>query len=203
MTGVAALAGGLALSLSFVALFTGRITTALHICALQALAAALAAAAQGWVRHAPLLYLAAGLAFALNGLVLPFALRRMTERTTMPSSIGTRWGFIGSAAAAFALVAASIAAVMPATVEAHLELLAVGLSILLLGLLPLALRSHPLLPALGLLSSQNGVFLGACTIPELPSSVLLLAAVPLVPSFVAVSAWLHERNRLAVAQPCT
>ncbi len=201
MTGVAALAGALALSLSFAALCAGRIGAVLRVCALQALAAALAAGAQGWAQHAASLYLAALLAFALNGLALPLLLLRLSGRTTMPSPIRWRYGFVVSVAAAFALVAASVAAVMRLTEGEQFELLALGLSVLLLGMLLLALRSHRLLPALGLLSSQNGLVLAACAIPGLPPSALLLAVVPLVPSLVVMSVWLHDRNRLAVAPP--
>ena len=201
MTGVATLAGASALSLSFATLFAGRIDTALRVCVLQALAAALAAGAVGWVRHAPLLYCVALLAFVLNGLVLPLALRRMTGHAILPPTVRLRCGFLGSSGMAFALVAVSVAAVMPLTGGQDPEMLALGLAVIQLGLLLLAVRSHDLLPGLALLSSQNGLVLTACAIPGLPPSILLLAAVPLVPSLVVTSAWLHDRNRLDLAQP--
>jgi hydrogenase-4 component E len=199
--GVAVSAGALALSLSFAVLFSERIDTALRVCALQALAVALAVGAQGWVRDAAFLCLAGVLAFALNGLALPFALRTLGRRSTMPSSIEPRCGRVGSAVAAFALVVASVLAVMPPTAGEQFELVAMGLSLLLLGLLLLALRSHPLLPAAGLLSSQNGLVLAACAIPGLSPPVLLLAVVPLVPSLVIAGLWLQERDRPGVAPP--
>jgi hydrogenase-4 membrane subunit HyfE len=201
VTGVATLAGASALSLSFATLFAGRIDTALRVCVLQALAAALAAGAVGWVRHAPLLYFVALLAFVLNGLVLPLALRRMTGHAILPPTVRLRCGFLGSSGMAFALVAASVAAVMPLTGGQDPEMLALGLAVTQLGLLLLAVRSHDLLPGLALLSSQNGLVLTACAIPGLPPPILLLAAVPLVPSLVVTSAWLHEQNRLDLAQP--
>jgi hydrogenase-4 component E len=201
MTGIAALAGALALSMSFATLFTRRIDGVLRACVLQALAAGVAAGAQGWARHDAPLGVAALLAVALNGLVLPLAVRRITERAATPSSVRWRCGFAASAAAGFALVAASVATVLRQADGEQSELLALGMAILVLSLLLLAVRSHRLLPALGLLSSQNGVVIAACAIPGLPMSVLLLAAVPLVPSLAVVSLWLHDRNRLAVA-PC-
>jgi hydrogenase-4 component E len=193
------LAAALALSLSFATLFAGRVATVLRICVLQALTAALAAGVQGLQRQAASLCLAALLAALLNGLALPFALRRMIGRGTMSSSIGLRCGVFGSAAAAFALVAASIAAL---TAGEDGEPLALSLSVLLLGLLFLAFRSHPLVPALGLLSSQSGLVVAACAIPGLPPPVQLLAAVPLVPSLAIASMWLQGRNRLAVTSRC-
>lgn len=200
MTAVTTLAGALALILVFVALFTGRLGAALRICMMQAAAVALAAASQGWARHAVSLGLGALLALALNGLAL-VALRRLAGRATMVPSIGWRCGSAVSASAAFALVAASVAGVMRLADGQQFELLGLGMSIVSLGLLLLAVRSHRLLPALGLLASQNGMVLAACAIPGLPISVLLLAVVPLVPSLAIASLWLHDRGRLAVAPP--
>ena len=201
MTGAAGLAGAMALALSFVLLFAGRIDTVLRVCALQAMAAAVAVGAQGWAEHAATLCFAALLVFALNGMALPLVLRRLAGRTTLPSAAGRRCGFAISALAAAVLVAVSVAGAMRLTQSGRLDPLALGLSIMLLGLLLLALRSHPLLPALGMLSSQSGMVLAACAIHGLPVPALLLAAVPLVPTLVAASAWLHDGNRLALTPP--
>ena len=197
MTGAATLAAAFALCLSFACLSTGRTLIGLRIVTLQALTAALAVAAQALAQHSASLLLAAVLAFGLNGIVLPIALRRLIG----PATIAHRCGLIASAAAAFALVAVSAAAVMQLTEGRPLELLALALSVLLLGLLLPAFRSHRLIPAVGLLVSQNGIVLATGAIPGLPLSVLFLAAIPLVPSVLAVSVWLHDRNRLAVALP--
>ena len=201
MTGAAGLAGAMALALSFVLLFTERIDTDLRVCALQAMAAAVAAGAQGWAEHAATLCFAALLAFALNGLALPLVLRRLAGRTTLPSAAGRRCGFAISALAAAVLLAVSVAGTLRLTQSGQSDPLALGLSILLLGLLLLALRSHPLLPALGLLSSQSGMILAACAIHGLPLPALVLAAVPLVPTLAAASEWLHDGNRLALMPP--
>ncbi|HXA24356.1 MAG TPA: hypothetical protein VNW90_18880 [Acetobacteraceae bacterium] len=201
MTAAAGLAGAMALALSFVLLFTERIDTDLRVCALQAMAAAVAAGAQGWAEHAATLCFAALLAFALNGLALPLVLRRLAGRTTLPSAAGRRCGFAISALAAAVLLAVSVAGTLRLTQSGQSDPLALGLSILLLGLLLLALRSHPLLPALGLLSSQSGMILAACAIHGLPLPALVLAAVPLVPTLAAASEWLHDGNRLALMPP--
>jgi hydrogenase-4 component E len=202
VTGVAASAGALALSLSFATIFLGQFAAALRICVVQALVIALAAVAQGWALHSASLCIAALLIFALNGIALPLALRRVIGRAIVPRSIAWRCGFAASAAAAVVLVAASVAAAMRLTQGEQFELLASGMSILLLGFLLLALRSHPLLPALGLLASQNGMLLAACVIPGLPPSALLLAAIPLVPAIVVASVCLHDGRRPDLASPC-
>jgi hydrogenase-4 membrane subunit HyfE len=201
MTNIAALASALALSLSFVMFFTRRIAALLRICTVQALAAAVAAGAQGWMRHDVSLCIAALLAFALNGLALPLALRRLVERATTPAPLRWRCGFAASTAAAFALAAASVARAMLLAGGQQFEPLALGMAILLLGLLLLAVRSHRMLPALGLLSAQNGVVLAVCAISSPPLSVLLVAVIPLVPSLAVAGLWLRDRTRLAVAPP--
>jgi hydrogenase-4 component E len=201
MSGFASALGALALTLSFATLFARRIAAVLALCTLQAVWVALAAGAQGWARQDASLCLAALLAFALNGLALPLALRRLAARASTRPSIGRRYGSVPAVTAAFALVAASLAGAMRLADGEPFELLALGMSVMLLGVLPLAARAHRLLPALGLLSSQNGVVLAACAVPGLPASILLLAAAPLVPSLVVIDLWLDDRSRLAVAPP--
>jgi hydrogenase-4 component E len=201
MTGAAGLAGAMALSLSFVLLFAERIDTVLRVCGLQAMAAAVAMGAQGWAEHAAPLCFAALLVFALNGMVLPLVLRRLIARANIPLVAGWRSGFAISAVAAAVLVAVPVAGAMRLTQSGQFDPLALGLTILLLGLLILALRWHPLLPALGLLSSQNGVVLAACAIPGLPLPALILATVPLVPALVVASVWPHDGNRQALTPP--
>ena len=61
---------------------------------------------------------------------------------------------------------------------------AVGVSVALLGLLLLLVRSHALAPALGLLSSQNGLVLVAGAHPHMSLPAAVAVAVPLVPALV-------------------
>jgi hydrogenase-4 membrane subunit HyfE len=203
LTAIAVLAGALALSMSLAVLVIGRIDSALRFCALQALAAAVAAEAQGWVWNASSLHLAGMLALAMNGVALPLAFHRFIKRTSEPLSFGHRHGLIASLAASVALITTSVAAAIAVARGERFELLALGLSVLLLGQLLLALRTHRLLPALGLLSSQNGVVLAVCAIPGLPPSTLLLATVPLIPSLVLASICLCGLNRPVVGPPWT
>jgi hydrogenase-4 membrane subunit HyfE len=202
MTGVGSLAGACALALALAVPLIGRIHTALRIVAVQSLATAVAAGAQGWAQNVPSLYVAAPLALALNGFALPLVLHRRSRRLPVRESLAYRYGFAPSLAASFILVAASVDAAMPMAGQGQMDLLALGLSVLLVGLLLPALRSHDLVSALGLLLSQNGGVLAASAIPGLPLSALLIATVPLVPSLVIAEAWLRDRNRLAPMSPC-
>ena len=201
MTGLAALASASALASSLAMLVAGRVAGVLALCVAQASAASLAAVAHGFARNAGLLGVTAVLAIVLNGFALPRALRRFTGQAGMPASIGARFGFAGTAATAFVLVTAAVAGtVQPAEAEQS-ALLALGLSMLLLGLLLPVARSHPALPAVGLLAAQNGVILAACAIPVLGLPVLLLAAIPLVPALAVAALWLHGRTLSGRTRP--
>ena len=171
MIGVASAA---ALLLSVGLLWARRIDTALQLCALQALAAAVSL---GQVTPT-----AAILAFALNGVALPLAIARR-HRATM---LEARGGAFLSWAVVLALVA--LTGVAFARVGAD-GLVAAGVSVALLGLLLIALRAHPLAPALGLLSSQNGLVMLAGAQSELPLPTALAVALPLVPALVLAESW--------------
>jgi methenyltetrahydromethanopterin cyclohydrolase len=69
---------------------------------------------------------------------------------------------------------------------------AVGVSVTLLGLWLLVVRSDALAPAVGLLSSQNGLVLIAGVHPDLSLPAALAAAVPLVPGLVLADRWLRR-----------
>ena len=69
---------------------------------------------------------------------------------------------------------------------------AVGVSVALLGLLLVVVRSHALAPALGLLSSQNGLVLVAGAHPHVSLPAALAVAVPLVPALVLADHWLRR-----------
>ena len=62
----------------------------------------------------------------------------------------------------------------------------------LLGLLLAVMRSDAWAPALGLLSSQNGLVLVAGASPDLSLLAALAVAVPLVPGLVLAGKWLRR-----------
>ena len=67
-----------------------------------------------------------------------------------------------------------------------------GSSVVLLGLALIGLRWHSFVPALGLLSSQNGLVLLAGTYPGQALQPALIAALPLVPALALWERW-HRR----------
>ena len=67
---------------------------------------------------------------------------------------------------------------------------AAGVSVTLLGLLLIVLRSHAL--SVGMLSSQNGLVLVASAHPDISQAAALVVAVPLVPALVLADSWLRR-----------
>jgi hypothetical protein len=163
------LTGAAALLLSIGLLCARRIDTAVRLCALQAV---FAAASLGEAAPAPAL-----LAVALNGVALPVALARSNGATLLTP----RGGPVVSWAAAFALLSVTIAVFADAGTGG---MAVVGVSVALLGLLLFLVRSHALAPALGLLSSQNGLVLVAGAHPHMSLPAAVAVAVPLVPALV-------------------
>jgi hydrogenase-4 membrane subunit HyfE len=185
--GTVQLAGALALLLSIALLCAIRTATAVRACAVQALLVAVVLGAPGW-RHASL----ALVAFALSGVVIPLVLQRVLDRPGMAPSIAMRGGDIATWIAALILLVATVATFTQVRVGGASDALVFGASIALLGLLMVARRPHPLMPALGLLSSQNGLILVAGATADLPLPALLIVVVPLVPALLAANAWLRQ-----------
>jgi hypothetical protein len=180
VSGVAHLAGAFALVLAIALLCVRRTGTAVFVCAVQALLAAAALGASDW--HVAIIAL----------LALPLTLRRILRRPGMSPIANLRGRGVVSWLAALVLVAVSAAIFTQIRTAEPGEALVLGSSIVLLGLLLVAQRSHPLAPALGLLSSQNGLLLVASATPGLPLLALMVVVVPFVPALVLANAWLRQ-----------
>jgi hypothetical protein len=108
--------------------------------------------------------------FALNVVAMPVALWRTADRdSAMPPLAWSSW-----------LVALALLVVAAAAFRRPGDDLALGVSVVLLGLL-LAARG---VPAFGLLSAQNGLVMVASAIPGLNLLSALVVAVPLVPAIM-------------------
>jgi hydrogenase-4 component E len=201
MTAAAGLAGAAALALSCAMLFTARIDAALRLCSWQAAAVAVAAGARGLTMPSAPLAIAAVLALALSAVVLPFVLRRVVGDARLSQAIVRRGGVAAATAALVVLVASAMAGALRLSQTAEVEQFAPGLAMLLLGLLLMALREHPAVPALGLLSAQNGVLLAACSVRDPSLPILLLAAIPLVPALVIAGERLTGDSHSPAASP--
>jgi hydrogenase-4 component E len=169
--------GAAALLLSIGLLCARRIDTAVWLCALQGV---LAAMLLGEVS------VALGIvAFALNGVALPVAIARMNSAAPLT----LRGNALVSWAGATVLLLAAAAGMTKAGITG---MVTVGTSVALLGLLLVAVRSHALAPVLGVLSSQNGLVLVAGAHPGVSLPAALAVAVPLVPGLVLTDIWLRR-----------
>jgi len=165
------------LLLSIGLLCARRIDTATQLCTLQALFAAITLGEAATA--------IAVLAFSLNGLVLPLAIARANNVTIL----SLRGNALLSWAVTLALLV--VTGLIFAKVGAD-GLVAAGVSVALLGPLLIVLRSHALAPALGLLSSQNGLVLVAAALPDVSLPAASAAAVPLIPALVLAETWLRR-----------
>lgn len=154
-----------------------RIDTALLVCALQGLVAAASLGKAGFAL--------ALLAFSLNAVALPIVISRMDRRAplTLRGRPIAAWG---------ATLVLLIATVVTFAKTGTDELVAAGVSVTLVGFLMIVLRSHPLAPVVGLLSSQNGVVLVASAHADLPVLTALTVAIPFIPAILLANEWLRQ-----------
>jgi hypothetical protein len=174
MTGAANAA---ALLLSIGLLCARRIDTAAALCGLQAVCAAVAFGQ----RAVPF----ALLALSLNGVVLPLAIARFAEGPALTLRGGSLEPWV---AALLVLVAPAAGLAKPDTDAS----VAVGMSVTLLGLLFMAVRRGAFVPALGMLSSQNGLILLAGAQSVLPFPAAAVVALPVIPALVLAEQWLRR-----------
>ena len=170
-------AGAAAFLLSIGLLCVRRIDTGVRICALQALCAVMVLGESAAA--------VAVLAFVLNGVMLPLVLLRMNG-AAMPA-LRDNVLLVWAMAIALLVVIISVAAKNGAG-----GIVVAGVTVTLLGVLLAVMRSGPWAPALGLLSSQNGLVLVAGASPDLSRMTAIAVAVPLVPSLVLAGMWLRR-----------
>jgi hydrogenase-4 component E len=190
------LAGGVLL-LCFVLLYQRRVAAVIHALALQGVALALAVAWQGWVLGMPGLYIAALAALGAKAVAIPIGLRLLVRRLELRRAVDSAIGIGPSMVAGVALVALAVLVVLPATPGSGVlarEGLAIALSVVLLGMLMMIIRRHPIGHVAGLLSLENGLVLAAAGPRGLPL-VVELATAALVLVLAAVAGFFALRLR--------
>jgi hydrogenase-4 component E len=181
------LLGGLVLALSFALLSQRRLGPVINTYALQAVVLSAAAAWQGWVQHAPHLYITAAIAFGAKGVVIPVALHRIAQRLHLRKGVETALGIFPTMTLGVALVALSVLVVLPTTVQSQAlarEDLALALSVVLLGLLMMISRQTAITQVIGFMSLENGLILAAVGVEGMPLVVELSVAVLVLVAFV-------------------
>jgi hydrogenase-4 component E len=171
--------GAAVLVLSFALLYQRRISAVINVYALQGWVLAAATAWQGYVHGGASLYLVALVAGAVNGIVLPIALRRVARRLAIHRPIETALGVVPSMIVGVGLVALAIIVVLPITLSTPgltREDLALALSVVLLGLLLMIVRRNALTQVVGFMALGNGLMLAAVSVAGMPLVIALAVA---------------------------
>ena len=170
---------GLMLVASFALLYQDRLLAVLRSFALQAIILALAVAWEAFVQDRPHLFITAGLALGLKGLVIPLALHRMIARLGVHRDVEQVVGVGITMLIGLSLAALSLLLVLKATSGAPSlarEGLAIALAIILVGLLMMITRRNAFTQIIGFMSIENGLILAATGARGMPLVVEISVA---------------------------
>jgi len=170
---------GLMLVVSFALIYQDRLLAVLRTFAIQAIVLALAVAWQALVQDRPNLFITAGLALGLKGIVIPLALHRMIFRLGIHRDVEQVVGVGLTMLFGLALTALSLMLVLKATASAPAvarEVLAIALAIILLGFLMMITRRNAVTQIIGFMSIENGLILGATGARGMPLVVEISVA---------------------------
>ncbi|WP_431859096.1 hydrogenase-4 component E [Azospirillum sp.] len=193
------LLGAVVLLMSFALLYQRRLFALLHVFTAQALALSAAAAWQGYIQHAPHLYVTALLTLGLKAIVMPVALHRIVVKLNIHRAIEPALSVGLTMLAGVSLVTLSILLVMPVTESASAltrEDLALSLSVVLLGLLMMITRRNAVSQVVGFMSIENGLILAAVGVAGMPLVVEMSIAFSVMVAFIVFGIFLfHIRER--------
>jgi hydrogenase-4 component E len=170
---------GMMLVVSFALIYQDRLLAVLRTIAMQAVVLAMAVAWQAHVQERPDLYITAGLALGLKGIVIPYALNRMIHSLGIHRDVEQVVGVGLTMLAALGLTALSLMLVLKATASAPSlarEGLAIALAIILLGMLMMITRRNAVTQIIGFMSIENGLILGATGARGMPLVVEISVA---------------------------
>ena len=188
------LAGGLVL-VSFLLLYQDRMFGLLNTYALHAFVLSLSVAWQAFIQDAPHLYVTAAIALVFKATIIPVALHRIVQRLGIHRSIETVVGIGPTMLAGMALVALSITAILPVTIESDTlarEDLAFALSVVLLGLLMMVSRRNAVSQVVGFMSLENGLVLAATGARGMPLVVEISSAFSILIAFIVIGIFLFR-----------
>lgn len=176
---VSHLLAGLMLVASFALLYQDRMLAVLRTFAAQAIILALAVAWVAWSQDSPHLFITAGLAFGLKGIIIPIALHRMIFRLGIHRDVEQVVSVGLTMLAGLGLTALSLMLALKATAAAPAsarEGLAIALAIILLGMLIMISRRNAVTQIIGFMSIENGLILAATGARGMPLVVEISVA---------------------------
>lgn len=187
-------AGGLVL-ISFLMLYQDRLYALLNVFALHALVLTLSVAWQAFIQDAPHLYITAVIALGFKAVVIPVVLHRIIQRLGIHREIETVVGIGPTMLAGMALVALSIAVMLPVTPAADplaRQDLAFALAVVLLGLLLMVTRRNAVGQVVGFMSLENGLVLAATGAKGMPLVVEISVAFSILIAFIVIGIFLFR-----------
>jgi hydrogenase-4 component E len=155
---------GLMLVVSFTLLYQDRIFAVLNIFAVQAIILSLAVAWEAWTQDRPHLFVAAAIALAVKGIVIPLVLYRIVGQLGIHRDIEQVINVGMAMLVGLGLTALSFLLVLRVTATAPSftrEGLALALAIILLGFLMMITRRNAVTQIVGFMSIENGLILAA------------------------------------------
>ena len=188
------LAGSLVLA-SFVLLYQDRMSGLINVFTIHAIVLSLSVAWQAYAQHAPHLYLTAAIAAIFKALIIPFSLQNMIVRMRIHREIEVVGGIGVTMLVGIALVALSLAVVLPATAAADplaREDIAFALSVVLLGLLMMVTRRNAVSQVIGFMSLENGLILAATGAKGIPLVVEISVAFSVLIAFIVIGIFLFR-----------
>ncbi|MGE0222134.1 MAG: hydrogenase-4 component E [Acetobacteraceae bacterium] len=188
------LAGALVL-VSFMMLYQVRIYALLNVLALHALVLSLSVAWQAHVQDSPHLFITAAIALGFKAILVPWALKRMVTRMGVHREIETVVSIGLTMLAGMALVALSLAVMLPVTANADpiaREDIALALSVVLIGLLMMVTRRNAVSQVVGFMSLENGINLAATGARGMPLVVEISVAFSILIAFIVIGIFLFR-----------
>ncbi|HLF21773.1 MAG TPA: hydrogenase-4 component E [Aestuariivirga sp.] len=150
---------------SFALLYQDRIFAVLNIFAAQAILLSMAVGWEAWTQQRPHLFITAGLALGLKGIIIPVALHKMIVRLGVHRDVEPVVGVGKTLLLGLAFTSLSLMLVLKITASAAesftREGLALALAIILLGLLMMITRRNAVTQIVGFMSLENGLVLAA------------------------------------------
>jgi hydrogenase-4 component E len=192
---VAHLFAGSLVLMSFVLLYQDRMTGLINVFTMHAVVLSLSVGWQAYAQNAPHLYITAGIAVLFKAVVIPFSLQNMIERMGIHREIEIVGGIGPTMLFGIALVALSLAVVLPATAAADplaREDIAFALSVVLLGLLMMVTRRNAVSQIIGFMSLENGLILAATGAKGMPLVVEISVAFSVLIAFIVIGIFLFR-----------
>jgi len=187
------------LLLSVFTMATTRMKPLVMMFSAQSLFLAIMAVLVAWSSDSPHIYIMAVLTIVLKVIVMPWMLLYIMRKINVEKEVQLSLGIPGSLLAAGALVLISYYVTEPLlgsleTMERNC--LALSVSMILIGLLLMCTRKKAITETVGLLMTENGLFLGALAISHgMPLIVELAAFFDVMVAVIIIGIFANRINR--------